>query len=62
MTKKVKTLVDSMNREELLAVIQRYYESINRTNPPKYETYSLRELRGVLNLFHITVHLVNDTS
>ena len=60
MTKKVKGLIDQMSREELLQVIQRYYESINRINPPKYETYSLRELRGTLNLFYIKVHLVND--
>jgi hypothetical protein len=42
-----------MNRTQMLNLIEAYYKSINRTNPPKFHDYSNAELKLTIRLFNI---------
>ncbi len=45
-----------VTRGELLPVLAKYYDSIGREVRPKYEEYSLQELRKCIVLFGIQLH------
>lgn len=42
-----------MKRHEMIETIAGYYTDIGRVNPPKFETYSLCELRKCIVLFKL---------
>ena len=44
-----------LKRDDIIPVLDEYYKSIGRTNPPPYQTYSLHELKKCLRLFNITL-------
>ena len=53
-----KDLIDQLKKEDIYPFLKSYYESIGRTNPPDYHSYSLLELKKCLRLFHI--HLTRE--
>jgi len=53
-----KDLIDQLKKEDIYPFLKSYYESIGRTNPPNYLSYSLLELKKCLKLFHI--HLTRE--
>ena len=42
-----------MKRQEILDLLAAYYLEIGRLNPPKYENYSIGELRKCVILFKL---------
>lgn len=44
-----------LKRDDIIPILDEYYKSIGRTNPPPYKNYSLQELKKCLRLFHITL-------
>lgn len=42
-----------MKRQDMIDLITNYYESIGRVNTPKYQEYSLTELRKCIILFKL---------
>jgi len=48
-------LVEQLKKPQLLQLIKEYYESINRNTTPKYENYSLQELKQCIRLFNISL-------
>jgi hypothetical protein len=44
-----------VTRGELIPIIARYYDSIGREVRPKYEDYSLQELRKCIVMFEIAL-------
>ena len=42
-----------MNRKAMLILIEAYYKSIDRINPPKYKDYTNHELKQVISMFNI---------
>ena len=42
-----------MNRKQMIAVIEAYYKTIGRTNPPKFHDYSTAELKKTIKMFEI---------
>ena len=50
-----KDLIDHLKKEDIYPFLKSYYESIGRTNPPDYHSYSLLELKKSLKLFHISL-------
>ncbi len=42
-----------MNRKQMIAVIEAYYKSINRANPPKFHGYTTAELQKTIKMFDI---------
>lgn len=45
-----------VTRGELIPIITKYYDSIGREDRPKFEEYSLQELRKCIILFGIQLH------
>jgi len=39
----------------LIEALKEYYKSIERHDPPKYETYTLQELRKCIIIFKINI-------
>jgi len=50
-------LYKKIKKQECIKIIDDYYKSIGRTNPPKFETYSLHELKLCLRMFNIKLSL-----
>lgn len=46
---------DELKREDIIPVLEEYYKSIGRVNPPNYKDYSLGELKKCLTLFRIVL-------
>jgi hypothetical protein len=44
-----------ITKEEIIEVLDKYYKEIKRTNPPKYQNYTLKELKMCLQIFNITL-------
>jgi hypothetical protein len=42
-----------MNRSKMIDLIDAYYKSINRANPPQFREYSNAELKLTIRLFNI---------
>ena len=42
-----------MNRKSMILLIEKYYKSIERLNPPKYKDYTTHELKQVIIMFNI---------
>ncbi len=42
-----------MKRLEMIALIDQYYQMIDRVKKPKFEDYTLRELRSCIVLFKL---------
>ena len=45
--------MNELKRKEMIMLIDNYYKSINRTNPPNFREYSNQELRQTIILFNI---------
>jgi len=45
-----------VTRDELIPVLSKYYDSIGRADRPKFQEYSLQELRKCILLFGIQLH------
>ena len=52
--------VNKLKKEDIYPLLDAYYQSIGRTNPPHFRTYTLEELKKCLSLFHITVTRQSD--
>jgi hypothetical protein len=44
-----------MKRNDMIVLISKYYQSIGRVKTPKYEDYSLGELRKCILLFNLNI-------
>lgn len=44
-----------LTKEDIYTVLEKYYKSIGRKNPPQYRTYSLKELKRCLVLFNLYI-------
>jgi hypothetical protein len=44
-----------LTKEDIYPILEKYYESIGRLNPPQYKTYSLKELKRCLVLFKLHI-------
>ena len=42
-----------LKKEDIYPVLEKYYASIGRKNPPQYKNYSLKELKRCLVLFKL---------
>ena len=47
--------ISKLKKEDIYPLLDAYYQSIGRTNPPHFRTYTLEELKKCLSLFRITV-------
>jgi len=45
-----------LRRKDYIKLIDEYYKSINRTNPPNFREYSNHELRQVAKMFKLTLN------
>jgi hypothetical protein len=45
-----------MNRKQMMACIEQYYKSIERTTPPRFRSYSNLELKKVILMFDIKIN------
>jgi hypothetical protein len=52
--------LDPLKKEDLLKVMTKYYLSIGRTETPKYQTYSLSELKKCVHLYRISSEFINE--
>jgi hypothetical protein len=48
-----------IKKPDCIKLLDDYYKSINRTNPPNYKNYSLVELKLCLRLFNINLTIEN---
>ena len=48
-----------MRRQEMIELIDEYYQSIGRIKRPKFEEYSLRELHSCIVLFKLRLNEKN---
>tara|TARA_R110000751_G_scaffold7685_1_gene31095 strand:+ start:2073 stop:2228 length:156 start_codon:yes stop_codon:yes gene_type:complete len=42
-----------IKRDDIIPILDEYYKSIGRTNPPPFRKYTLLELKKCLRLFKI---------
>jgi len=50
-----KEILDKIKKEEIYPILDDYYKSIGRTNPPPFRHYSLSELKKCLVMFKISL-------
>lgn len=51
-------LLDRLKREDLIRILDEYYDGIGRVERPRYREYTLQELKKCIILHHI--HLAED--
>ena len=49
-----------ITKQEIIQVLDDYYREIGRTNPPKYKSYNMKELRMTLRIFNISLKRIKD--
>jgi len=45
--------MDDLKRKDLIKIVDEYYKSIGRINPPQFREYSNQELKATIKLFSI---------
>ena len=48
--------LETLKRKELIQIIDKYYKSINRLNPPNFKEYTNHELKQVIKMFSISLN------
>ena len=50
-----------LKKDDLIKVLNQYYASIDRVQTPKYQEYSLNDLKKCIYLFRLTAEYINKS-
>jgi hypothetical protein len=50
-----------LKKDDLIKVLNQYYADIGRKQPPKYQEYSLNDLKKCIYLFRLTAEYINKS-